>query len=175
MDKISFLFDDTVVNATVLKVSDTVIKIIFSETMPDESVLLSGFNILNENNNRNMSGDYYHGYSTVYKSVDDNTVLLSNDGSIYVEPTSGAYNTTIELTDEEKAELERQNKIHNIQSEINALKSQLAESDYIVIKCQEYALAGKELPDEYDITKFSEERDAIRAQINALEERLNTI
>ena len=80
-----------------------------------------------------------------------------------------------ELTEEEKIELERQNKIYSIQSEINDLKSQLAETDYIVIKCQEYELAGKDLPDEYDIIKFSEERDSIRKQINVLEKELSEI
>ena len=82
---------------------------------------------------------------------------------------------TCYLTEEEKIELERQNKIYSIQSEINNLKSQLAETDYIVIKCQEYELAGKDLPDEYDIIKFSEERDSIRKQINVLEKELSEI
>lgn len=85
MDKISFLFDDTVVLATVSKISEHVIKFTCSETLPEESVLLSGFNILNENNGNNMTGDYYHEYTTVYKSIDSKIVLLSNDGSVYTE------------------------------------------------------------------------------------------
>ena len=177
MDKINFLFDDTVVLATVSKISENVIKFTCSETLPEESVLLSGFNIINEHNNKNMSGNYYHGYTTIYKSIDDKIVLLSNDGSVYDDSStpSVSENTTVELTEEEKIELERQNKIYSIQSEINDLKSQLAETDYIVIKCQEYELAGKDLPDEYDIIKFSKERDSIRKQINELEKELSEI
>lgn len=177
MDKINFLFDDTVVLATVSKISDNVIKFTCSETLPKESVLLSGFNILNEHNNKNMSGNYYHDYNTIYKNIDDKIVLLSNNGSVYDDSStpSASENTTVELAEEEKIELERQNKIYSIQSEINDLKSQLAETDYIVIKCQEYELAGKDLPDEYDIIKFSEERDSIRKQINVLEKELSEI
>ena len=177
MDKINFLFDDTVVLATVSKISENVIKFTCSETLPEESVLLSGFNILNEHNNKNMSGNYYHDYNTIYKNIDDKIVLLSNNGSVYDDSStpSVSENTTVELTEEEKIELERQNKIYSIQSEINDLKSQLAETDYIVIKCQEYELAGKDLPDEYDIVKFSEERDSIREQINVLEKELSEL
>ena len=177
MDKINFLFDDTVVLATVSKISENVIKFTCSETLPEESVLLSGFNILNEHNNKNMSGNYYHDYNTIYKNIDDKIVLLSNNGSVYDDSStpSASENTTVELTEEEKIELERQNKIYSIQSEINDLKSQLAKTDYIVIKCQEYELAGKDLPDEYDIIKFSEERDSIREQINVLEKELSEL
>ena len=132
---------------------------------------------LNEHNNKNMSGNYYHDYNTIYKNIDDKIVLLSNDGSVYDDSStpSVSENTTVELTEEEKIKLERQNKIYSIQSEINDLKSQLAKTDYIVIKCQEYELAGKDFPDEYDIIKFSEERDSIRKQINELEAKLSEI
>lgn len=85
MDKISFLFDDTVVLGTVSKISDNVIKLTCSETLPKESVLLSGFNIINEHNGNNMTDDYYHGYTTIYKNIDSKIVLLSNDGSVYVK------------------------------------------------------------------------------------------
>lgn len=83
MDKISFLLNDTVVDATVLTVSENVIKISFLEKIPEESILLSGFEILNENNNKNMTGDYYYLYNTIYREIDENTIMLSNDGSIY--------------------------------------------------------------------------------------------
>lgn len=85
MDKINFLFDDTVVLATVSKISENVIKFTCSETLPEESVLLSGFNIINEHNGNNMTKDYYHGYTTIYKNIDDKIVLLSNNGSVYTE------------------------------------------------------------------------------------------
>lgn len=51
-------------------------------------------------------------------------------------------------------------------SEVDNLKKQLTDTDYKIIKCYEYQLAGKELP--YDIIELHEERQAIRDQINIL-------
>ena len=48
------------------------------------------------------------------------------------------------------------------------LKTQLTSTDYQVIKCYEYSLAGLALP--YDITALHEEREALRVQIRELEE-----
>lgn len=177
MEKIKFLLDESenIYNTKILSVSKSVIKITFTNNIPTDDILLNGFYIINENNNKNMSGDYYNLYNTLYRKIDDNTFMLSNDGSVYTEPIPIVDGITTEVTEEEKAELERQNQIYNIQYEISTLKSKLAESDYIIIKCQEYILAGKELPDEYDIARFSEERDVIREQINTLEEELNKI
>jgi hypothetical protein len=53
------------------------------------------------------------------------------------------------------------------QEQIKVLKEELASTDYKVIKCYEYSLAGLELP--YDITLLHEEREAIREQIRELE------
>lgn len=53
------------------------------------------------------------------------------------------------------------------QEQIKALKEKLASTDYQIIKCYEYSLAGLELP--YDITFLHEEREAIREQIRELE------
>ena len=54
------------------------------------------------------------------------------------------------------------------QEQIKALEEKIASTDYKVIKCYEYSLAGLELP--YDITLLHEEREAIRQQIRALED-----
>lgn len=87
MDKISFLLkSDTLFDATITTVSSNVIKIVFENEILDEEVLLSGFNIINEHNNKNMTDDYYHAYNTIYLHVDENTFMLSNDGSVYVTP-----------------------------------------------------------------------------------------
>lgn len=51
--------------------------------------------------------------------------------------------------------------------EIEMLKAQLADTDYKIIKCSEYQLAGVELP--YDITAMHAERQALRDRINELE------
>ena len=51
---------------------------------------------------------------------------------------------------------------------IEALKAQLAASDYKIIKCAECSLAGETAP--YDIGVLHAERQALRDAINELEE-----
>ena len=57
-----------------------------------------------------------------------------------------------------------------IAEKIEELKSKLTDTDYKIIKCSEYQLAGKELP--YDIVELHSERQALRDEINELEENL---
>lgn len=59
-----------------------------------------------------------------------------------------------------KAEEKKQAKIKELQSELN-------ESDYKIIKCNEYKLAGLELP--YDIEKLHKQRQVLRDEINKLQ------
>lgn len=54
------------------------------------------------------------------------------------------------------------------QEQITARKEELAKTDYQIIKCSEYRLAGLEAP--YDIAALHAQRQALRDQINALEE-----
>lgn len=61
-------------------------------------------------------------------------------------------------------------RINAINSNIAALKQEIESSDYQIIKCYEYALNNLDLP--YDIAKLHEERQALRDQINELEESL---
>lgn len=60
-----------------------------------------------------------------------------------------------------------------IQGEIDAIKTELSETDYQVIKCYEASLVGEELP--YDIKALHEDRNEKRAQINALETNLTNL
>lgn len=53
------------------------------------------------------------------------------------------------------------------QEQIKSLKARIASTDYQIIKCYEYSLAGLELP--YDIQTLHTEREAIREQIRELE------
>jgi hypothetical protein len=55
--------------------------------------------------------------------------------------------------------------------EIESLKLQLQETDYKIIKCSEYQLAGQDLP--YDIHTLHTERQALRDRINELEQALS--
>jgi len=57
-----------------------------------------------------------------------------------------------------------------IMAKIEALKNQLDETDYMIIKSSEYQLLGLELP--YDLAKLHTERQAIRDKINELEEQV---
>lgn len=57
-----------------------------------------------------------------------------------------------------------------IAEKIEELKIRLTDTDYKIIKCSEYQLAGKELP--YDIVELHVERQALRDEINELEENL---
>lgn len=76
----------------VFKMNENVIKIIFKEEIPSDEILTIGFDIINENNGENMSDDYYHAYNTIYRRFDDEmSILLSNDGSVYVEPEVPEY------------------------------------------------------------------------------------
>lgn len=60
-----------------------------------------------------------------------------------------------------------------IQGEIDAIKAELSETDYQVIKCYEASLVGEELP--YDIKALHEDRNERRAQINELETNLTNL
>lgn len=60
-----------------------------------------------------------------------------------------------------------------IQGGIDAIKAELSETDYQVIKCYEASLVGEELP--YDIKALHEDRNEKRAQINALETNLTNL
>lgn len=53
------------------------------------------------------------------------------------------------------------------ENKIQELKKQLDDTDYKIIKCSEYSLAGKDLP--YDIEYLHTQRQAIRDRITELE------
>ena len=53
------------------------------------------------------------------------------------------------------------------QKQIEILKNQLGATDYKIIKCSECSLAGEPLP--YDVAQLHAERQAIRDEINRLE------
>ena len=54
---------------------------------------------------------------------------------------------------------------------ITELKAQLSATDYKVIKCSECQLLGMEMP--YNVSELHAERQAIRDQINQLEQSNN--
>lgn len=108
----------------------------------------------------------YEAYTTLFREG-EGWYELSDDGSVYVEPVAPVQP---EPTEEELAELARQQQISQLTAQINDLKAQIAASDYKVIKTYEYTLLGEQI--EYDMEAVHAERQALRDQINSLETQL---
>ena len=69
-----------------LEQPDKTVKLKFKDEIPSDDILCSGFEIINENTDENISDDYYHKYTTIYRRFDDEmTIQLSNNGSVYIE------------------------------------------------------------------------------------------
>ena len=142
---------------------------------PQDEPNLNGFDLfLDKKAEINIGGNTYHGFTTLYRNdkvtAAYNGYQLSNDGSVYVEPTIPEASVP-ELSDEEMAELELQNQIMEKESQIRGLKESLSSTDYIIIKMYEYSLAGKTCSD-YDIEAEHAKRQALRDEINSLEQEL---
>ncbi len=148
----------------------------------EENVVVdtSGFDVfLDTEGEYNIGGEFYHGFKTIYRNDDStakyNGYQLSNNGSIYNEEVNEGtlQQADPKLTEEEKAEIERQKEIAELKSKIAALKAELQETDYIFVKSYEMSLIG-ETPTEYDFESLHTERQGIRDEINRLEEELLT-
>ena len=102
MEKIKFLNNDNIFNCCNhgLEQSDGTVILKFENEIPSDEVLCSGFDIINKDTNENMSGDYYHDYTTIYRKIDEMTIQLSKDGSVYIE--SEIYIPTLEEIKKEK-------------------------------------------------------------------------
>lgn len=85
MEKIRFLYDQNVYDGEV-SARRNVVSIKFIDALPQENILTNGFELLNENNGL-VQGNYT-AYTTIYRTYEDNDMLieLSNDGSVYVAP-----------------------------------------------------------------------------------------
>ena len=108
----------------------------------------------------------YETYTTLFREG-DGWYELSDDGSVYIEPVAPVQP---EPTEEELAEMAKQEQIRQVTAQINDLKEQIAASDYKVIKTYEYSLLGEQA--EYDMETVHAERQNLRDQINALETQL---
>lgn len=71
-----------------------------------------------------------------------------------------------EVQEKKRQETEKYNK----QVKISELQRELDSTDYKIIKCSECQLLGQELP--YDVTELHTQRQAIRDEINKLQEEL---
>lgn len=71
-------------------------------------------------------------------------------------------------TDYEEVQMYVPNPVKTNAQQIVELKAQLSATDYQVIKCSECQLLGLDMP--YDVTALHTERQAIRDEINKLEQ-----
>lgn len=135
--------------------------------LPDVD-LNAGFEILSSRGT--VFGKYLE-YKTVYRQMDDGSVILSNDGRLWTPPPEPEPEP--EQTEEELAEMKRQAQIRSLRDEIDTLKLQLDSTDYKIVKTYEYSLVGME--SDYDVDALHAERQALRDQINAKEAELQSL
>lgn len=95
-----------------------------------------------------------------------------------IEQTGTEEPVYIEPTPEEKAEMEKEEKIRNIQTEILDLQSKLDSSvspigDWKIIKCYEAKLQDLEMP--YDLDDLIAKRQLARNRINELQKQLKDL
>lgn len=91
---------------------------------------------------------------------------------IYNAKTRNEEIKIVEISQEEIIRNETIKRNNEIQAQINDLKKQLETTDYKIIKASEYNLLG--LQCEYNIQELHTERQAIRDEINQLEQQINT-
>lgn len=175
MQKIRFKESNLEYNVSLKSIDNRIACIFNSQEDAQSAPISEGFVEINEHNGI-VQGDYTQ-YKYVYNKVDDVTFVLTKDeNDVYVEPVEPEpfEPEPYVPTEEEIAEQERQRKIVEIRNQIDALKSQLSDTDYIFVKCYEASLVGESV-DEYDFEVLHQERQAIREQINELETELETI
>lgn len=97
----------------------------------------------------------YKPYSN--KEYADLAIYCNENGCFIAD--QGEYLESIKRPDPTPEEVKKE--------EIERLKQELSETDYKIIKCSEYSLAGVELP--YDIAELHAKRQALRDRINELE------
>lgn len=176
MAKIKFVESNIEFSAKLKCVNDRVICEFESVEDADSSPISEGFIEINEHNDV-VQGDFSE-YKYIYKKESDTIFVLTCDkDDVYVEPEISdeeAIGTSTEPTEEELAEIERNNKIVNINSQISLLKEQLDSTDYIFIKCYEASLVGEEI-NEYNLESIHNTRQSLREQINSLEAELQNL
>ena len=162
MAYIKFKDSEEFLPAVVLPTGNNTVKIT-TDTEPN----LSGFRLyLRDNEDYPLDNGEYESYTTLYRQG-KGWYELSNDGSVYQEV---APVQPEEPTEEELAEMARQQEIADICSQISNLKAQIADTDYQIIKSYEYSLVG--LDSDYDIESLHQSRQSLRDQINELEAQL---
>lgn len=110
----------------------------------------------------------------MYKAMKDNKVIAISDTDSEFKLLVN--DSIVEDTEHTADDYDQYNGEYLLKSEMPApsaeeqiaeLKKQLDSTDYKIIKCSEYQLAGAELP--YDIAELHAQRQALRDAINELE------
>lgn len=87
MEKIKFIKSNIIYEGITDFISTHVITIKFNGTIPSQTEIVDGFEILNENNNH-IQADYTE-FNTIYRTYDDPYKIdLSDDNSIYINHES---------------------------------------------------------------------------------------
>jgi hypothetical protein len=110
------------------------------------------------------------GFKMKYCVIKNTTTIIDgsdNSDEVMAQNAQNAGITDFEILTEEEYQVRKANDPVPPEVEIEKLKTQLTETDYKIIKCSEYQLAGQPLP--YDIQALHTERQALRDQINTLE------
>ena len=174
MSKIIFKLDSSAIYDCVFsQIGKNQVRLIIDNGLPSESIITSGFVLVNEYNGRVQTdrSDYVY----IFRKYDDGkTIELCNDNIPYVEPEPIPEPEPYIPTEEEIKERERQEKIANISNQIGMLKQELSETDYIFVKSYEASLVGETL-EGYDFEVLHTERQALRDKINALELELSEL
>jgi len=89
------------------------------------------------------------------------TIIVTSKGTRVVE------------VDYTPSEPTREEIIAEKQAVIDSLKAQIAEGDYKVIKCSEAQFLGEEMP--YNVAELHAQRQALRDEINKLEQEIKAI
>lgn len=175
MAYIRFLNSRKMIKCKVIPEGEHVVSLSFHKTA---KVNTSGFNLyLDQSGTVDIGGDVYHAFQTVYRNDDVtakyNGYQLSDDGSVY-DPVGDTSEVTTELTEEELAEQKRQQGLSVLIEKIEDRKRQLSETDYMIVKQCEYALAGNECKG-YDMEQVHRQRQALRDEINDLRQELKNL
>lgn len=156
-----------------VKKSNNLLTVVFDGSFPAE-ILDGNFDVLTSGKKTCAK---LCGFNTIYKTeiVDGKTkIIFSNDNSVYIEePVKDDEFKEVELTEEQKEKIEKQNKISKNKKDISVLINELSQDDSFFIECIEATLVGKDLPyDENEIKTRHKNRDKIRKQIKTLENEL---
>ena len=110
----------------------------------------------------------FSGYETLYKAEKD-TLTLSNDGSVYVEPVAEPVPEPVELTDEQKAEIEKQEKIRGLENQIAEVDAEFKTLDYIGIKiATDRATIDDYKPEIEKMTELADKKNELETELAEL-------